>query len=118
MAKFLILSDWMVGEVMKTANYELLPASWQAKLLAISKEREKPADPFRPIPGWKTQRTWSKNLYSLSALVKKAVVSIGIAHHYREIVKLMHYDREKEGINKRFSSHGKVDQRHGNHGGV
>ena len=118
MAKFLILSDWMVGEVMKTANYELLPASWQAKLLAISNEREKPADPFRLIPGWRTQRTWSRNPYSPSDLVKKAVVSIGIAHHYREIIKLMHYDREKKGVNKRFSSHGKVDQSHGDHRGV
>jgi hypothetical protein len=108
----------MVGEVMKTANYELLPASWQAKLLAISNEREKPADPLHPIPVWRTQRTSPENLYSPSVLVKKAVVGIGIAHHYREIIKLMHYDREEKGVNKRFSSHGKVDQRHGNHRGV
>ena len=33
MAKFLILSDWMVGELMKGEEHELLKFRWQAKVL-------------------------------------------------------------------------------------
>jgi len=49
MAKFLILADWMMDEVMKGTDNELLPSRWQAKLLPVSNEKEKRADLFHLI---------------------------------------------------------------------